>query len=123
MLYVTLSGPAVIALSACSNEAGHSTVAPEQGITQDISAVRSRSTTTLPASESLGQRPSNREPSGPARRCPQSAHLPMQALTGRQTQAIRKRATTSLLARAPRAMLYHRIKYRLSASPMLPISA
>jgi hypothetical protein len=66
MLYATLSGPAVIALSACSNEVGPSTVAPEQGITQDISAVRSRSTMTLPASERLGQQPTNREPSGSA---------------------------------------------------------
>jgi hypothetical protein len=53
-------------MSACSDEAGESTVATEQRITQDISAVRGRSTMTLPIGERFGQQPSHREPSGSA---------------------------------------------------------
>jgi hypothetical protein len=55
-----------LGLSACSSETGDSTVATEQGITQDINAVRGRSTTPLPAGERLVQQPSNRESSGPS---------------------------------------------------------
>ena len=70
--YVTVLGLA-IGLCSCSNEAGDSAVATAQRITQDISAVRGRSATTLPVDERLGQQPSNREPSGPA---PVGPHVP-----------------------------------------------
>ena len=66
MLYVTVIGVAAIGLCSCSNEAGDSAVATEQRLTQDISAVRGRSATTLRVDERLGQQPSTREPRGPA---------------------------------------------------------
>ena len=72
-LYSTLIGLAAIGLCSCSNKAGDSAIATEQRITQDISAVRGRSATTLPVDERLGQRPADREPSGPA---PVGAHAP-----------------------------------------------
>jgi hypothetical protein len=68
-----------VGLSACSSEASDSTVATEQGITQDILAVRGRSTTMLPAGERLVRQPSNREPSGPA---PTGPHVPLVTPSG-----------------------------------------
>lgn len=61
-------------LSACSNEAGNSMVAPEQGIAQDINAARGRSSITLPQGEHMAQQPLGREPSVPAG--PKSPQMP-----------------------------------------------
>jgi hypothetical protein len=65
-----LIGLAVLGLSACSDEAADSTVTTEQGITQDISAVRGGSTTTLSSGERLGQQDSNRDQSALSRPSP-----------------------------------------------------
>ena len=58
----------VAGLSACSGETDRSVVTTEQGITQDIKAVRGRSSIALPAAERLteGRQTSRPEPSVPA---------------------------------------------------------
>jgi len=68
-----------VTLSACARETRDSTVATEQGVTQDINAVRGRST-TLPAVVRLVQQPSNREPSISA---PRGPHEPLSIVSGR----------------------------------------
>ncbi|MGC2203325.1 MAG: hypothetical protein WA633_24685 [Stellaceae bacterium] len=60
-----------LSLGACSGETGNSTAAPERAITQDINAVRGRSTTTLPA----GERPVE-QTVGPAPSIPPGPELP-----------------------------------------------
>ena len=64
-LHAALVIVAGLSLGACSGETSNSAVAPERAITQDINAVRSRSTTTLPAGERVVGQPVGSEPSIP----------------------------------------------------------